>query len=144
MCGGYPEIGIEIAFALGCATSPTANWIKSNSCSGTTRSKPPNDTSGPSKSYEALLTKVLASNRMRTADRQNPWAADRPPLGDCSLLITADHDTRRRVGLWAGRYEARRIKFRVSQKFILAGRTRDQMARLASGKPRNLRGRSRS
>src|SRR5437879_13900579 len=90
MCGGYPEIGIEIAFALGCATSPTANWIKSNSCSGTTRSKPPNDTSGPSKSYEALLTNVLASNRMRTADRQNPWAADRPPLGDKAGSISSN------------------------------------------------------
>jgi len=28
----------------------------------------------------------LASNRMRTADRQNPWAADRPPLGDYPLV----------------------------------------------------------
>lgn len=41
----------------------------------------------------------LASNRMRTADRQNPWAAERPPLGD----------------LWGGIWRNRSNRLRMSQ-----------------------------
>lgn len=72
-------------YAPAYAILPAANWIKSNSCSGTFRSRPQNDTSAASRSCRTPSMTGLASSQMRTADRNPGWAADQPPLSRICL-----------------------------------------------------------
>jgi hypothetical protein len=88
----YPDLGIVVAPAPVSATAPAANSIRFNSCSGTFRSRLQNDTSGGSKSFGALSMTDLALSQTRSADIENRWAADRPPLGDFRGVIQLRKD----------------------------------------------------
>jgi hypothetical protein len=81
----YAEIVIAGAPAPVCATSSAANWIRFNSCSGTSRSKLGNDTSGATKSYASASMTDRASSQTLTL--RKTAGGHRSPLGDLSFLI---------------------------------------------------------
>ena len=64
------------------ATLRAANWIRSNSCSGTSRFRPQNDTWAASRSYSRPSMTGLALGQTRTADRNTGLATSHPPLGN--------------------------------------------------------------